>query len=769
MGLLCQGRWSTVCTRSASVNLRYLKVRVLANDLRCQWRPGFHIRKPPVRVPPRCHPVPVRDPAVPLRELPDGTVTFVLTDVVGSTALWEQSSVAMHAAMARHDQIIESTVDDHEGVIVRPRGEGDSRFAVFSRASAAVAAASEIVQRLEATEWETPSPIRVRVGVHTGEANLRDGDYYGTAVNLCARIRSVAKPNQVLVSEATTRLLARLPVTEAVLEEVGPVYLEGLTAPERVFAVRWRSLPSQPSRWRPRLPRRRRLVWVAVAAVAAAAVAVPLVLVNAGGGGRAAATEQVTLPVRHGYTPVFQSAACDPHTDPAKAACGWVTVPQDRSHPNGHQVKLRIVRVPALAPIPGATPTLDLANTQPATSPARTHADLIGVVMRGFAPDSPTLSCPEVIAALRTIAPLPEADPRSASVTLRAHTRCYQRLVASGVLPAMYSFATMADDVIDVMLALHLHRVDLSSWSYFSHVAFGVLHDVPRAVRTLTLDNPEPNDLISRPTLTNDPVAQLAGAFHNYSSLCAKDSRCRHIAPDLDVLYRRVHDSLSAHPRDVTVSPAWAPAGGTGINAPVKVHVDGDSVTAALLNALLFPGQYPYLAAAMSQLSLATIKTIAIGALPGTVDYEYGAINTLTCSYWLYTLNNDAPDISASQTPQFGGPAIYDLPYTRKLCASWKVPKAPDTYFASVQSNVPTLIVGGDLDPLRDRSWTDYLLSSFPNGIGAQFSTLGWSVFGQEPRCLDDIRRTFLDHPGARLDLAACAKQSPPIEFVGQG
>src|SRR5205823_13372294 len=73
--------------------------------------------------------------------LPTGTVTFLFTDVVGSTVLWEQAPETMGPAMARHDALIEAAVAEHGGVVVRPRGEGDSRFAVFTRASAAAAAA----------------------------------------------------------------------------------------------------------------------------------------------------------------------------------------------------------------------------------------------------------------------------------------------------------------------------------------------------------------------------------------------------------------------------------------------------------------------------------------------------------------------------------------------------------------------------------------------------------------------------------------------------
>src|ERR671938_1559741 len=108
-------------------------------------------------------------------DLPTGTVTFLFTDIQGSTALWEQHPEAARAALARHDALVEGIVAAHGGVVVRPRGEGDSRFAVFARATDAVLAATAIQQALHAEPWPAETPLRVRVALHTGEADLRDG------------------------------------------------------------------------------------------------------------------------------------------------------------------------------------------------------------------------------------------------------------------------------------------------------------------------------------------------------------------------------------------------------------------------------------------------------------------------------------------------------------------------------------------------------------------------------------------------------------------
>src|SRR6186997_1442389 len=140
-------------------------------------------------------------------DLPTGTVTFLFTDIEGSTQLWEQHPSAARAALVRHDALVEQVVVEHDGYLVRPRGEGDSRFAVFARATDAVAAAATLQQALHAEPWPTPAPLRVRMALHTGEADLREGDYYGSAVNRCARLRSLASGGQTLLSQVTHGLV----------------------------------------------------------------------------------------------------------------------------------------------------------------------------------------------------------------------------------------------------------------------------------------------------------------------------------------------------------------------------------------------------------------------------------------------------------------------------------------------------------------------------------------------------------------------------------
>lgn len=169
--------------------------------------------------------------------LPSGIVTFCLTDVEGSTPLWDAHPEAMAEALALHDAIVAEAVDDHTGHLIKAQGEGDSTLSVFARASDAVRCAVALHQSLTAAEWPDDVRLSVRTSLHTGEAQLRDGDYYGSTVNRAARLRSLARGRQVLMSQATSNLVADARPPDTALVDLGERALTGLSRPERVFEL----------------------------------------------------------------------------------------------------------------------------------------------------------------------------------------------------------------------------------------------------------------------------------------------------------------------------------------------------------------------------------------------------------------------------------------------------------------------------------------------------------------------------------------------------
>jgi predicted ATPase/class 3 adenylate cyclase/DNA-binding CsgD family transcriptional regulator len=163
--------------------------------------------------------------------LPTGTVTLLLADVEGSTRLWETQPEQMTAAMARMNQVVSDTIATHSGVRPVEQGEGDSFVAAFARASDAVACALEL-QRAPL------APIRLRIGIHTGEIQLRDeGNYAGPTINRTARLRDLGHGGQTLLSGATEALVLDGLPDEVWLSDLGTHSLRDLPRPERVMQL----------------------------------------------------------------------------------------------------------------------------------------------------------------------------------------------------------------------------------------------------------------------------------------------------------------------------------------------------------------------------------------------------------------------------------------------------------------------------------------------------------------------------------------------------
>src|SRR4051812_43995816 len=142
-----------------------------------------------------------------MAELPSGTVTFLFTDIEGSTSRWEHQPEAMRIALARHDALVRAAIHEHGGHVVKTMG--DAFHAAFARAPDALAATLDAQRRLQAEPWGEIGPLRVRMALHTGVAEERDADYYGPTLNRAARLMSAGHGGQIPLSPATPRPVRR--------------------------------------------------------------------------------------------------------------------------------------------------------------------------------------------------------------------------------------------------------------------------------------------------------------------------------------------------------------------------------------------------------------------------------------------------------------------------------------------------------------------------------------------------------------------------------
>ncbi len=168
-------------------------------------------------------------------------LTFLLTDIVGSTRLWQEDERRMRLAVRQHDALATAAINAHDGHLVKHTGDGV--FAVFAGVEQGLGAVLDLQRAFEGAEWPTASPIRVRAGLHRGVAELRDGDYYGPDVNRCARIQELAHGGQTLFSERAAEMARHLLPPDCSLRDMGRHSLRDFPHAERVYQLEAPGLP----------------------------------------------------------------------------------------------------------------------------------------------------------------------------------------------------------------------------------------------------------------------------------------------------------------------------------------------------------------------------------------------------------------------------------------------------------------------------------------------------------------------------------------------
>ncbi len=680
------------------------------------------------------------------------TVTVLFCDLVGSTE--RQRRLGDDAADEFRNRFfgaLSDVVREADGELVKNTGDG--LMVVFRSSTVdAVTAASRMHDRVEALDTEEPAYLRA--GIAAGEVAFEDDDWFGTPVVEAARLCAAAEAGQTLVSEVVRSLVGSRGGHQ--FRSMGALTLKGLGAPVPAAAV----IRTPVAAHMGASPPRRRRIWpVLIGAITVVAGGVALALVVRSGSGSARST-----PAARGYTPRYEVKSCSPDQTNLvpDGTCGDLVVPQDRAKPNGRWLRLPVWRVPARAPgVRASDPTIDIGAfgilEDPAKSPARDHSALVLFGTRASEAPNAAMGCPEFdpIAADLLGGPFRRAATvERGAVALKA---CSTRLTESGIDLARYTYVDAGDDVVDLMRTLHLVHVNLAAERDDIQAAFEVAHVAPRAVRTLTLQNP----IAAGFGGYADPVSELARALDHYVALCHADPKCAAAYPDLAAKVRdndRAYD-LNPATLDVTV-----------LGRHIRVRLDADHSIGAIANALGDRAAVGLLAAGIATPPPALVaQLVAAYNFPWVLPHYPLATNlSTTCSYDNYTLSAGR-DLSRQTRPELAGVDDGTLQWE---CAAWPVPKGPELMFTDFVSAVPTLIVQGDLAYASTPQGTAHLQSGLSNSTLVLFSTLGNGTGGSGlladgvPTCLNDLRRTFLTDPARHLDAAGCAKQSPTIDFV---
>lgn len=168
-----------------------------------------------------------------MSDSPTGTVTFLLSDIVESTTLWQADPVQMDVAMRAHDRIMRAVIGRRDGTIVKHTGDGV--VAAFHRASSAAQAALDCRHTLGNVPWPSHTPLEVRIVLHTGECFERDHDYFGSPLCVAKRLIELTPPGSVWVTEITATLLTNVRIDRFEAIPLGTRRLRGVSEPIGVF------------------------------------------------------------------------------------------------------------------------------------------------------------------------------------------------------------------------------------------------------------------------------------------------------------------------------------------------------------------------------------------------------------------------------------------------------------------------------------------------------------------------------------------------------
>jgi predicted ATPase/class 3 adenylate cyclase len=173
----------------------------------------------------------------------DQAVTFLFTDIEGSTRLWETCPDLMRQTIAVHDDLLAQIIDNHQGHLFKTVGDGV--YAAFTSAKPAAMAAAAIQRAVADTPWELPKPLSVRIALHTGEAHLRQNDYFGLALSRCARLLEIGHGGQTLCSETTEQFLRSDLPADTHIVALGQARLKSLRRPDSVFQINFKGVSTE--------------------------------------------------------------------------------------------------------------------------------------------------------------------------------------------------------------------------------------------------------------------------------------------------------------------------------------------------------------------------------------------------------------------------------------------------------------------------------------------------------------------------------------------
>jgi pimeloyl-ACP methyl ester carboxylesterase len=490
--------------------------------------------------------------------------------------------------------------------------------------------------------------------------------------------------------------------------------------------------------------------------------------------GIVATDEPTTVPIEE-FQAYFEESPCpfevpENHVEGETVRCGYVTVLEDHRAPDGRTIKLAVAIFKAKNTISEPDPLIFLSGgpgekTIASVLPLAEHLvifnaerDLVFFDQRGVGSSEPALECPEFVDSLFDI--LDEPDPSTTERTVfNAVMACKDRLVSEGHNLAAYTTTQNAADVEAIREALGYEQINLFGGSYGSLLAQAVMRDFPKNIRSVIIDSTVP---MSKSLLIDIPTTAVNATLHLMES-CAMDEACNTTYPDLkNVLF----DIVEAHNEEPKPVSLVNPLDGISYQALMT----GDMIFGNLVFFLYQTPIIPTLPKAINDVAngnydlmvqLSSRKLAVYDALSRGMSFSVLCTDDL-----LERTPEDYLNIRAAMPPPLAGRTdpedVLEYGYFA-ICQNWPVKKADPSVRNPVVSDIPTLILGGEYDPVTPPEYGRMVAEHLNNSYFFEFPSIGHSV-AVSNECARQMTTEFLANPTTEPD--GTCRETLAIEFV---
>lgn len=450
--------------------------------------------------------------------------------------------------------------------------------------------------------------------------------------------------------------------------------------------------------------------------------------------------------------------------------CGYLTVPENRNEANGRTIRLPVAVFKSQSaekkpdPIvyldggPGADTLKELPGLYEALKPLSEDRDLILFDQRGTGSTEPSLDCPELTQLNYDHLERRFAVDERVEQDRAAAKRCHDRLVSKGIDPASATSAENAADLNDLRLALGYDQWNLYGVSYGTRLALTVIRDYPQGVRSVILDSVVPLQV----NLYTETSADFDRALKVLFESCAADAACNRAYPDLEAAFYETVRSLNEKAVEIAL--------GTFTERPIEgAVVDGDWFAAFTFQALyhkdLIRVMPALIFAIRNDRSYQLLTLIGDAYFHDAKFFSMGMYLSVQCGEELPFTTREAAIAAADANPRLSSHNEYEVKSIFATCGVWQAKAADDRENEAVRSDIPTLVLAGQFDPITPPAWGQLVAQDLSNSFFFEFPGVGHGAAFSD-QCPNGMALAFLNQPQQRPPSGCIDRMSGPRWIV---